>query len=51
MSKSNKLDALGSKSNIPVKPDKNVLEKVPNPKIGVNYSIRLTLLNLLLYAQ
>ena len=34
MSKSNKLDALGNKSNIPVKPDKNVLEKIPNPKIG-----------------
>ena len=42
MSKSNKLDALGGKSNVPVRPDKNVLEKIPNPKIGINYSIRLT---------
>ena len=42
MSKSDKLDALGGNSNIPVKPDKNVLEKIPNPKIGINYSIRLT---------
>ena len=42
MSKSNKPNALGGKSNIPAKPDKNVLEKVHNPKIGINYCIRLT---------
>ena len=42
MSKSNHLDALGNKSSIPTRPDKTVLEKVANPKIGVNYSIRLT---------
>ena len=42
MSKSNQLEALGASSNIPTKPDKNVLEKVSNPKIGVNYSVRLT---------
>ena len=42
MSKSNQLEALGGISNIPTKPDKNVLEKVSNPKIGVNYSVRLT---------
>ena len=42
MSKSNHLDALGNKSSIPTHPDKTVLEKVANPKIGVNYSIRLT---------
>ena len=42
MSKSKHLDALGNKSVIPTSPDKTVLEKVTNPKIGVNYSIRLT---------
>ena len=42
MSKSNQLEALGGNSDIPTKPDKNVLEKVSNPKIGVNYSVRLT---------
>ena len=42
MTKPNQLDALGNKSDIPKHPDKNVLEKVNNPKIGVNYSIRLT---------
>ena len=42
MTKPNQLDALGNKSDIPNHPDKNVLEKVNNPKIGVNYSIRLT---------
>ena len=43
MSKSNKdLNALGYKSDIPEFPDKNVLEKIKNPKAGVNYSIRLT---------
>ena len=42
MSKSNYLDALGNKSSIPTHPDKTVLEKVANPKIGVDYSIRLT---------
>ena len=42
MTKPNQLDALGNKSDIPNNPDKNVLEKVNNPKIGVNYSIRLT---------
>ncbi len=42
MTKPNQLNALGNKSNIPNYPDKNILEKVVNPKIGVNYSIRLT---------
>ena len=42
MSKSNYLDALGNKSSIPTHPDKTVLEKVANPKIGVDYAIRLT---------
>ena len=42
MTKSNQLDALGNKSNIPNYPNKDVLEKISNPKIGVNYSIRLT---------
>ena len=42
MSKSNHLEALGNKSSIPTRPDKTVLEKITNPKIGVNYSIRLT---------
>ena len=42
MTKPNQLDALGNKSDIPNHPDKSVLEKVNNPKIGVNYSIRLT---------
>ena len=42
MNKSNQLDALGKKSSMPTNPEKAVLEKVTNPKIGVNYSIRLT---------
>ena len=42
MSKSDKLSALGNHSEIPMKPDKNILEKINNPKIGINYSIRLT---------
>ena len=43
MSKSNKsLNALGYKSKIPDFPDKNILEKVKNPKIGIDYSIRFT---------
>ena len=43
MSKSNKdLNALGYKSKIPDFPDKNILEKVPNPKICIDYSIRFT---------
>ena len=43
MSKSNKdLNALGYKSKIPDFPDKNILEKVQNPKIGIDYSIRFT---------
>ena len=36
MTKSNQLDALGNKSNIPNYPNKDVLEKISNPKIGVN---------------
>ena len=36
------LNALGSKSNIPECPNREVLEKVINPKININYSIRLT---------
>ncbi len=42
MTKSNQLDALGNISDIPNHPNKNILEKISNPKIGVNYSIRLT---------
>ena len=43
MSKSNKdLNALGYKSKIPDFPDKHILEKVKNPKIGLDYSIRFT---------
>ena len=42
MSKSDKLSALGNHSEIPIKPDINILEKINNPKIGINYSIRLT---------
>ena len=42
MSKPNQVDALGNKSNIPNYPDKNVLEKVNNPKTNLDYSIRLT---------
>ena len=38
MSKSNKdLNALGYKSKIPDFPDKHILEKVDNPKIGLDY--------------
>ena len=42
MTKPNKLDALGNKSNIPNYPDKSILEKINNPKINLDYSIRLT---------
>ena len=43
MSKSNKdLNALGYNSKIPDFPDKNILEKVQNPKIGIDYSVRFT---------
>ena len=42
MSKLEKLHALGKKSKIPQKPNKSVLEKIPNPKITFNYSIRLS---------
>ena len=43
MSKSDKeLNALGYKSKIPKFPNKNILEKVNNPKIGLDYNIRLT---------
>ena len=42
MTKPNQLDALGNKSNIPNHPNKNVLEKVNNPKTDTDYSIRLT---------
>ena len=43
MSKSNKeLNALGYESKAPEFPDKNILEKVKNPKIGVNYTVRFT---------
>ena len=42
MNKSDKLSALGNHSEIPMKPDKNILEKINNPQIGINYSIRLT---------
>ena len=43
MSKSNKdLNALGCKSKAPEFPDKNILEKVKNPQIGVDYTVRFT---------
>ena len=43
MSKSDKdLNALGYKSKVPKSPDKNILEKVNNPKIGLDYNIRFT---------
>ena len=43
MSKSDKdLNALGYKSKVPKFPDKNILEKVNNPKIGLDYNIRFT---------
>jgi len=43
MSKSNKdLNALGYISKVPQFPDKSILEKIINPKIGVNYAIRFT---------
>ena len=42
MKNSSKLEALGKKSLIPDHPNKNILEKIINPKAGVNYSIRLT---------
>ena len=43
MSNSNKdLNALGYKSTIPDHPNPNILEKVNNPKIGIDYSIRFT---------
>jgi 7-cyano-7-deazaguanine reductase len=43
MSKSNKgLNALGYKSKIPELPDTNILEKVKNPKVGVDYTVRFT---------
>jgi 7-cyano-7-deazaguanine reductase len=43
MNKLNKnLNALGSKSNIPECPHPEVLEKVINPKIDINYTIRIT---------
>ena len=38
----NKLDALGKKSAIPTCPDRSVLEKIVNPKKGVDYCIGLT---------
>ena len=43
MSNSNKdLNALGYKSTIPEHPNPNILEKVNNPKIAIDYSIRFT---------
>ena len=43
MSKSDKdLNSLGYKSKVPEFPDKNILEKVKNPKIGLDYNIRFT---------
>ena len=42
MNKSKKLGALGNHIEIPMRPDKNILEKINNPKEGFNYSIRLT---------
>ena len=43
MSNSNKdLNALGYKTTIPNHPNPSILEKVNNPKIGIDYSIRFT---------
>ena len=43
MNKSNKdLNALGKVSKVPEFPDKNILEKVKNPKIGIDYTVRFT---------
>jgi len=43
MNNSNKdLNALGYKAKIPDYPDPTILEKVNNPKINVDYSIRFT---------
>ena len=42
MSELKKLDALGKKSKIPQKPNKSILEKIPNPKINFDYCIRLS---------
>ena len=43
MSKSTKdLNSLGYKSKVPEFPNNNILEKVTNPKIGVDYAIRFT---------
>ena len=43
MSKSDKdLNSLGYKSKIPEFPDKKILEKVKNPKMGLDYNIRFT---------
>jgi len=43
MNNSNKdLNALGYKAKIPDYPDPNILEKVKNPKIDINYCIRFT---------
>ena len=36
------LNALGYKSKIPDFPNSSILEKVSNPKIGIEYSIRFT---------
>ena len=43
MTNSNKdLNSLGYKSKIPDFPNPSILEKVSNPKIGIEYSIRFT---------
>ena len=42
MNKSDNFSALGNHTEIPMKQDKNILEKINNPKKGINYSIRLT---------
>ena len=43
MSKSDKdLNALGYKSKVPQFPDHNILEKVNNHKVGLDYNIRFT---------
>ena len=49
MTKPNQLDALGNKSNIPNYPDKNVLEKVNNPKIGFRLFYKINLSRVYLY--
>ena len=42
MKKSNQFIALGNKITTPDQPNKAILEKIKNPKVGVEFTIRLT---------